>query len=155
MTDIKEKSAPETAISETETKNYDTAIINQAVKKINPKLKKLNKYAAVIAEPTAKALHGFCRQSEEFARAVVETDKTFQDCLETITKDIGRAVSDIEVYQKAVEFFFPGAKVEFKMIIHMSEYELNDNEPSAPAEPVPEPEQKKDIDLSLGGLLDW
>lgn len=155
MNDIKEKSAPETAISETEKENYDTAIINQAVKKINPKLKKLNKYAAVIAEPTAKALHGFCRQSEEFARAVVETDKTFQDCLETITKDIGRAVSDIEVYQKAVEFFFPGAKVEFKMIIHMSEYELNDNEPSAPAEPVPEPEQKKDIDLSLGGLLDW
>ncbi len=155
MTDIKEKSAPETAISETENKNYDTAIINQAVEKINPKLKKLNKYAAVIAEPTAKALHGFCRQSEEFARAIAETDKTFKDCLKTITKDIGRAVSDIEVYQKAVEFFFPGAKVELKMIIHMSEYEMQDNEPSAPAEPVPEPEQKKDIDLSLGGLLDW
>lgn len=154
MNDIKEKSAPETVISETEIENNSNEIITCAVEKINPKLKKINKYAAVIAEPTAKALHGFCRQSEEFARAVVETDKTFQDCLETITKDIGRAVSDIEVYQKAVEFFFPGAKVEFKMIIHMSEYEFND-EPSAPAEPVPEPEQKKDIDLSLGGLLDW
>ena len=125
MNDIKEKSAPETAISETEKENNYTDSITLAVKKINPKLK-LNKYAAVIAEPTAKALHGFCKQSEEFARAVVETDKTFQDCLETITKDIGRAVSD-----------------------------LNDNEPSAPAEPVPEPEQRKDIDLSLGGLLDW
>ena len=155
MNNIKEKSAPEMAVSETEKENNSNEIITLAVEKINPELKKLNKYAAVIAEPTAKALHGFCRQSEEFARAVVETDKTFQDCLETITKDIGRAVSDIEVYQKAVEFFFPGAKVEFKMIIHMSEYELNDNEPSAPAEPVPEPEQKKDIDLSLGGLLDW
>ena len=155
MTDIKEKSAPEMAVSETEKENNSNEIITRAVEKINPKLKKLNKYAAVIAEPTAKALHGFCKQSEEFARAVVETDKTFQDCLETITKDIGRAVSDIEVYQKAVEFFFPGAKVEFKMIIHMSEYELNDNEPSAPAETVPELEQKKDIDLSLGGLLDW
>ena len=155
MNNIKEKSAPETAASETEKEKYDTAIINQAVKKINPKLKKLNKYAAVIAEPTAKALHGFCRQSEEFARAIAETDKTFKDCLETITKDIGSSISDIEVYQKAVEFFFPGAKVEFKMIIHMSEDEMPDNEPSAPAEPVPEPEQKKDIDLSLGGLLDW
>ena len=155
MNNIKEKSAPEMAVSETEKENNSNEIITLAVEKINPELKKLNKYAAVIAEPTAKALHGFCKQSEEFARAVVETDKTFQDCLETITKDIGRAVSDIEVYQKAVEFFFPGAKVEFKMIIHMSEYELNDNEPSAPAEPVPEPEQRKDIDLSLGGLLDW
>ena len=155
MNDIKEKSAPETAISETENKNYDTAIINQAVEKINPKLKKINKYAAVIAEPTAKALHGFCRQSEEFARAIAETDKTFKDCLETITKDIGSSISDIEVYQKAAEFFSPGAKVEFGMLIHMSEYEMQDNEPSAPAETVPEPEQKKDIDLSLGGLLDW
>ena len=152
MNDIKEKSAPETAISETETKNYDTAIINQAVEKIKPKLKKLNKYAAVIAEPTAKALHGFCKQSEEFARAIAETDKTFKDCLETITKDIGSSISDIEVYQKAVEFFFPGAKVEFKMIIHMSEYELNDNEPSAPAETA---EQPKSLDISLDGLLDW
>ena len=155
MNEIKEKSAPETVISETEIENNSNEIITRAVEKINPKLKKLNKYAAVIAEPTAKALHGFCRQSEEFARAIAETDKTFKDCLETITKDIGSSISDIEVYQKAVEFFFPGAKVEFKMIIHMSEYELNDNEPSAPAEPVPEPEQKKDIDLSLGGLLDW
>ena len=155
MNDIKEKTAVGAATPATEIKNNSNEIITLAVEKINPELKKLNKYAAVIAEPTAKALHGFCKQSEEFARAVVETDKTFQDCLETITKDIGRAVSDIEVYQKAVEFFFPGAKVEFKMIIHMSEYELNDNEPSAPAEPVPEPEQKKDIDLSLGGLLDW
>ena len=153
MNDIKEKSAPEMTVSGAENKNYDTAIINQAVEKINPKLKKLNKYAAVIAEPTAKALHGFCRQSEEFARAIAETDKTFKDCLETITKDIGSSISDIEVYQKAVEFFFPGAKVEFRMLIHMSEYEMQDNESSAPAETVPE--QPKSLDISLDSLLDW
>ena len=153
MNNIKEKSAPEMAVSETEKENNSNEIITRAVEKINPELKKLNKYAAVIAEPTAKALHGFCKQSEEFARAVVETDKTFQDCLETITKDIGRAVSDIEVYQKAVEFFFPGAKVEFRMLIHMSEYEMQDNEPSAPAETVPE--QPKSLDISLDSLLDW
>ena len=153
MTDIKEKSAPETAVSETEIENNSNEIITRAVEKINPKLKKLNKYAAVIAEPTAKALHGFCKQSEEFARAVVETDKTFQDCLETITKGIGSSISDIEVYQKAVEFFFPGAKVEFRMLIHMSEYEMQDNESSAPAETVPE--QPKSLDISLDSLLDW
>ena len=153
MTDIKEKSAPETAVSETEIENNSNEIITRAVEKINPKLKKLNKYAAVIAEPTAKALHGFCKQSEEFARTVVETDKTFQDCLETITKGIGSSISDIEVYQKAVEFFFPGAKVEFRMLIHMSEYEMQDNESSAPAETVPE--QPKSLDISLDSLLDW
>ena len=153
MNDIKEKTAVGAATPATEIENNSNEIITLAVEKINPKLKKLNKYAAVIAEPTAKALHGFCKQSEEFARAVVETDKTFQDCLETITKDIGRAVSDIEVYQKAVEFFFPGAKVEFRMLIHMSEYEMQDNEPSAPAETVPE--QPKSLDVSLDGLLDW
>lgn len=43
MNDIKEKSAPETAISETEKENNYTDSITLAVKKINPELKKLNK----------------------------------------------------------------------------------------------------------------
>ena len=66
MNNIKEKSAPEMAVSETEKENNSNEIITLAVEKINPELKKLNKYAAVIAEPTAKALHGFCRHLSEY-----------------------------------------------------------------------------------------
>lgn len=149
MPNEKEKSAVGTAIPATENKKPSTEIISQAIKKINPKsIKNANRYMKVVAEPVAKALHGFCRQSEEFAQAIIDTDKTFQDCLETITKNIGTAISDIDTYQRAVEYYFPGAVIEFRMLIHMSKY---DREAPAPA-----PEQpKKSIDLSLDSLLDW
>ena len=148
MNESKEKSAVSSAIPSAEKKKYATEIINQAIEKINPKsIKKSNRYMEVVAEPVAKALHGFCIQSEEFARAIAETDRTFEDCLLTITKGIGSAISDIDTYQRAVEFYFPGAKIEFKMTIRMSEYE------SEEPEPIQKP--KKKIDLSLGSLIDW
>ena len=148
MSETKEKSAVGAGTQATETEKYSTEIINQAIEKINPKsIKKSNRYMEVVAEPVAKALHGFCRQSEEFARAIVETDRTFEDCLLTITKGIGQALSDIDTYQRAVEFYFPGAKIEFKMTIRMSEYETEK------PEPIHKP--KKKIDLSLGSLIDW
>ena len=148
MNTAKEKSAVGNGVPATDITNNYTEIINQAIEKINPKsIKNANRYMEVVAEPVAKALHGFCRQSEEFARAVTETDRTFQECLETITRNVGQALSDIETYQRAVEYYFPGAKVEFKMTIRMSEYETEK------PEPVHKP--KKKIDLSLGSLIDW
>lgn len=148
MNEKKEKSAVGIGVPATDITNNYTEIINQAIEKINPKsIKNANRYMEVVAEPVAKALHGFCRQSEEFARAVTETDRTFQECLETITRNVGQALSDIETYQRAVEYYFPGAKVEFKMTIRMSEWETEEPKPEKPA--------KKNIDLSLDSLLDW
>ena len=148
MNERKEKSAVGSGVPVADTEKYSTEIINQAIEKINPKsVKNANCYMAAVAEPVAKALHGFCRQSEEFARAVTETDRTFQECLETITRNVGQALSDIETYQRAVEYYFPGAKVEFKMTIRMSEWETEEPEPEKPA--------KKNIDLSLDSLIDW
>ena len=146
MDNTKEKSPVGIGVPTRESEKTSTEIINHAIEKINPKsIKKSNRYMEVVAEPVAKALHGLCRQSEEFARAITETDRTFQECLETITKGMGQALSDIDTYQRAVEFYFPGAKIEFKMTIRMSEYET--------PEPVHKP--KKKIDLSLGSLIDW
>ena len=148
MDNTKEKSAVGTVIPSAESANYTTEIINHAIEKINPKsVKNTNRYMAAVAEPVAKALHGFCRQSEEFARAITETDRTFQECLETITKGIGQSISDVDIYQRAVGYYFPGAKIEFKMTIRMSEYETEK------PEPIHKP--KKKIDLSLGSLIDW
>lgn len=79
------KTAVGVATPATEIDKQSTDIINQAIEKINPKsIKNANRYMKVVAEPVAKALHGFCRQSEEFARAITETDVTFQECLEYI-----------------------------------------------------------------------
>ena len=153
MSNNKKISAVGIGVPSAETENYTTEIINHAIEKINPKsIKNANRYMKVVAEPVAKALHGFCRQSEEFARAITETDVTFQECLEAITKGIGQALSDIDTYQRAVEYYFPGAKIEFKMTIRMSEYDLEEPE-SRTAKP--EPALKKNIDLSLDSLLDW
>ena len=76
----------------------------------------------VIAGPTAEALIEFCRQNEEFAQAVVQ-GKSFENCVKAVARNIGSACSDLTVYQKAVEFYFPGAVVEFRMNIKMSKYE--------------------------------
>ena len=148
MNENKKISAVGTVIPSTDTENNSTEIINHAIEKINPKsVKNANRYMAAVAEPVAKALHGFCRQSEEFARAITETDRTFQECLETIIKGIGQAISDVDIYQRAVGYYFPGAKIEFKMTIRMSEYETE--------EPEPVHKPKKKIDLSLDRLIDW
>lgn len=144
----KKITALETAISGAEAKdiiNISTDIISSAQAKIKSyDAKKIKgQVAKAIAKPTAKALCTFCKQSEEFARAVIDNDKGFEVCLAEISKGIGSSVSDIDVYQKAVEFYFPGAKVEFRMLIHMSEYETD------------KPEPKQAVSLSLDSLLDW
>ena len=141
-----EKNAPEVAASGAENnvlvKDSDS-ILEQAEKKIKSfEAKKLGQKAKAIAEPTANALIAFCEQSEEFARAVIDGED-FANCLKTISRDFGNAVSDFEVYSKAVQFYFPGAVIKFEMKILMSGYELK---------PTP---NKENLSLSLDSLLDW
>ena len=148
MSEQKEKSAPEMAVSGAEKKKTTNNIISQAKAKIKTNAENLQQREKVIAEPTAKALHTFCEQSEEFSRAVIQTDKTFDDCLKSVVSGIkGNAVSDLEVYQSAVEFYFPGAKIEFRMLIHMSEYETETEDSQE--------QHEEELALSLDSLLDW
>lgn len=80
--------------------------------------KKLNKYAGVMAEPVKKQLEDFCRQDEEFAQAVVQGG-SFKDCMAAVTNGIGSSISDLEAYQKAVRFYFPGARVKMQMSVDL------------------------------------
>lgn len=150
MPDTK-KSAGGTAIPSAEQiNNISYIIIAQAKEKIKTSTgAKLNNKAKAIESATATALKQFCDQSEEFARAIAESDKTFDGCLREIVKGVGSSISDFDLYTKAVQFYFPGAVVEFKMLIHMSEYELDKQEQTAPEKP------KDNISLSLDSLLDW
>ena len=136
-------------------KNISTSIIDQAKEKIktSSKVVKLNKKAEVIKDATIKALHQFCEQSEEFSRAVIDCDKPFEVCLNEIIKGTGNAISDLDVFNKAVQFYFPGAVVEFRMLIRMSEYELD--EPEQPPTPRTDKLPKDNLTLSLDSLLDW
>lgn len=76
--------------------------------------KALNRYAGVMAEPVKKQLVAFCKEDGEFAQAVVQGG-TFKACMEAVTKGVGQSLSDLEAYSRAVRFYFPGAKVRFRM----------------------------------------
>ena len=68
------------------------------------------------------ALETFIRQDEEFAQAVVQ-DGTFSECMKAVAKDCGACLSDLEAYKRAVQFYFPGADVEFQMKIRVNPHE--------------------------------
>lgn len=76
-----------------------------------------NIWEKTIAPPTAETLISFCRQSDEFAEAVVKGG-AFKDCVLKVSKEMNRqACSDFAVYGKAVDFYMPGAKVEYSVRI--------------------------------------
>ena len=82
-------------------------IQKQAIEKIEKESAEFkgNRYGEVVAKPTAEALKQFCESSEDFAQAVVNSDKTFSDCIGKVVEDITNAISDIDVYKRAVKFY--------------------------------------------------
>lgn len=80
------------------------------------------KERAIINE-VRDALKLFCEQDGEFAQAVVQTDGTLLDCCKHILKDVGNSISDLQAYQRAVQFYFPGATVKFEMRVQVNPYE--------------------------------
>jgi hypothetical protein len=74
---------------------------------------------SAVKKHVADALISFCKQDAEFAQAIVQNDKTLADCCESIMKGCGSSISDLEVYRKAVQFYFPGADVSMNMTIDL------------------------------------
>ena len=110
----------------------------------------------VVKRPVADALISFCRQQEEFAQAVVQSEKTFADCVAHVVAGCGNALSDIEAYRKAVGFWFPGAVVDMVLTLRMSEFEEPEKE--AVPETVETPKKAKsqmtgNLEFSLFDLL--
>lgn len=93
----------------------------EAIKKIMSGIesaKKVGREAAVMAKPVADKMAAFCRQDEEFARAVVQGG-SFVECMKSVAKSCGHALSDLDAYTKAVRFYFPGAKIRVSMNIDL------------------------------------
>lgn len=65
------------------------------------------------------ALISFCKQESEFAQAILESKGSFRECMAAVAKDCGNSISDLEAYRRAVQFYFPGADIEFKMTIDL------------------------------------
>ena len=96
-------------------------MINLAIDKLSVENKnfKGGKHATAMRQEVLHTLMNFCRQDEEFAQAVAQSDKTFSDCMEQVAKGVSSFISDIEAYRRAVSFYFSGATVNFVMKIDL------------------------------------
>ena len=111
----------------------DFKIIDEAVEKLNSerKLTAADQKAKAVASYVADALIDFCRQSDVFARAVV-AGGSFEECCKKIMEKSGNAISDFEVYSRAVRHYLPSATVQFEMKIQTAGVAA----PTAPADNV-------------------
>lgn len=92
----------------------------QAIEKLEREAKAFqgNKYEAAMKAAVADALESFCRQSEEFAQAVVQGG-TFSECMAAVAKGVGSSLSDVEAYRRAAAFYFRGAEVKMELKIQL------------------------------------
>lgn len=128
-----------------------------AIEKIDKEFKgaKLSLHGNAVGKSVVDVLKTFCRQNDEFAQAIVQNKKTVADCIEYTVKGAKSSISDIEVYRKAVEFYFKGATVKFEMILDLGDGGFSNK--TIPAEEEPEEnraQSKPPIRLSLDDLFD-
>lgn len=87
-----------------------------------------------MATAVLDAIHEFCIQSEDFAKAVAEGG-SFADCMAAVAKGTGNSISDIEAYKKAVSFYLPDAEIIVQMQITTTQGSRQHEQP-APAQPI-------------------
>lgn len=112
--------------------------------------KNLNRYSKVMAEPVKKQLVAFCKQEPEFAQAVVHGG-SFKDCMAEVTKDVRLSISDVEAYERAVRFYFPGSRIRFQLTVDLVGDAAGDTAETGAAHVEDKP--KPGIVLSLADFL--
>lgn len=107
---------------------------NSAIEKLKKEYtegkKSLGRAAVIMADGCLQALTSFINQDEEFADAVLQNSQTFINCMAVVEKNCGSGISDFEAYKRAVQFYFPGAEIEFCMKIHVNPFDLEQEEKS-------------------------
>lgn len=94
----------------------------KAVNKLSKELKEFkggSQKSKAVKNAVYDALCVFAGQDGEFAQSIVQSKNTLSEACEAAVKGCGESISDFEVYQKAVEKYFPGAKVRFNMSIDL------------------------------------
>lgn len=112
---------------------------------------KLSNHGHAVSGAVKDILLMFCEQEEEFAQAVVQSDKKIDECIEYTVKGAGQSISDIDVYKRAAEFYFPGAKVQMRLTIDL----IGDavTPPTPKNENDTPPRQKNKLDFSFDDLF--
>ena len=123
----------------------DEEIIDAAIKRLHEQDKEANydRYGQIMHKAVRDALCEFCRQNAEFARAICQTDKHLDGCLKAVAKGCGNGISDLDAFTRAVQFYFSGAKISFKMLIDVGDGVLNESKSDKP------------LEIALDNLMDW
>lgn len=122
--------------------------MEELISKVRAKLEKskpTGKYESAMSEYVKNALIEFAKQSEEFARAIIEAG-SFEGCMKEVAKGIGNYISDLDAYKRAVKYYFPTATIECTMRINTEGNITGASEEKAP-------EKASAINLSLDDLL--
>lgn len=109
------------------------------------------RYQRAIASETAKALMLFCGQEQEFEQAIEQSGMDFQCCLDKVVRGIGSSIPDLEIYTKAVKFYFSTAAIHFDMTINLG----GDNDYTDPPITMTQNKPKSSFSVSLDDLLDF
>lgn len=119
-----------------------------AIKKLESEYKtaKADKYGNVVKQPLLEVLCDFCRQDGEFAQAVYQGG-SFEDALKAAVKGAQNHTPDIQIYRKAVQFYFPGSDIQLNMKINLCASVEQSAEPKTPTA------QHEVISLNLSDFL--
>lgn len=121
--------------------------LEQALKKLDKKTSKLGRAESVICKAVVRTLKDFCGQNPEFAQAVAQGG-TLPDCLTACVKGVVAGISDLDVYKRAVQFYFPSADVHMNLILDLGDRGASGGEETLPGE-------MNRLELSLDSLLDF
>lgn len=109
---------------------------------------KLGKYETEVKNAVLRTICKFCEQNAEFKQAIEQSDKSFADCLKATVKDAGKSLEDLDVYKRAVVFYFPGADIKCTMTLDLGDNGFSNSKTSTEADSVK-------LQLDLDSLLDF
>ena len=109
---------------------------------------KLGKYETEVKNAVLRTICKFCEQNAEFKQAIEQSDKSFADCLKATVKGAGASLEDLEVYKRAVAFYFPGADIQCTMTLDLGDGGFSNSETSTDKD-------SGKLQLDLDSLLDF
>lgn len=94
------------------------SLYEEARDKLNRESKagKYDRHAEVMKTPVKNVLIDLCRQSENFARHIVE-GRSFEECMKKVAENVGSHISDLAAFDRAVKYYWPEAKVSYSIKI--------------------------------------
>lgn len=109
---------------------------------------KLGKYENVVKPYVLDEICIFAKQNSEFAQAIEQSEKSFDDCLKACVAGVKEHISDLDCYKRAVAFYFPGADIKCTMTLDLGDNGFSNSKTSTDAD-------SGKLQLDLDSLLDF